>query len=112
MKTITKIIILSFAFLSVISELKTADSAVTMPTYSLFVNITRNYGKANFQQLPGVASCCPKFSNGEGNGFGVGMELSYPLPYNFSTGLGIGYFIFDNLIKAIEKRSPENPLSQ
>ncbi len=102
MKTITKIIILSFAFLSVISELKTADSAVTMPTYSLFVNITRNYGKANFQQLPGVASCCPKFSNGEGNGFGVGMELSYPLPYNFSTGLGIGYFIFDNKLIAPE----------
>jgi outer membrane protein OmpA-like peptidoglycan-associated protein len=102
LKIITKIIILSFTFISIISELKAADSAVLVPTYSIFFNITRNYGKANFQELPGVASCCPKFSNGEGNGFAIGLELSYPLPYNFSTGFGIGYYILDNKLIAPE----------
>lgn len=85
-----------------VSELKSTDSTVAMPSYSLFFNITRNYGKANFKELPGVASCCPKFSNGEGNGFGLGIELSYPLPYNFSTGFGIGYYILDNKLIAPE----------
>ena len=102
MKSVNKILfIIAVILLQTINALS-GDSTVLMPTYSLFFNITRNYAKPDFNQLPGVPSCCPHYSAGEGNGFGLGLELSYPLPFNLSTGIGLGYYILDNKLTAPE----------
>lgn len=58
--------------------------------YGVFGLFSKYTYTADFQSLPGVPSCCPRFQTGEGNGvaFGGTFELPYDESIGFSAAVG------------------------
>ena len=71
-------------------------------SFGAFVHGGLNIHSANFQTLPGVPSCCPRFENGSGNGVNVGAY--YDLPFNavFALELRLGYSSLNATLKTDE----------
>lgn len=49
------------------------------PRYGLFGNYNLNFHNTDFRTLPNVPSCCPLYTNGEGQGFSFGALYDHPL---------------------------------
>lgn len=69
-----------------------ASSFVPGVRYGAFGLLSRYYYTADFQSLPGVPSCCPRFQTGEGNGIAAGVILEIPYDDSFGFSAGLGYF--------------------
>lgn len=57
------------------------DTMELKPMYGLFGGYSMNFHNTDFRNLPGVPSCCPKFSYGQGSGYYFGGLIDYPLNY-------------------------------
>lgn len=55
------------------------SSYYRQPRYGVFGTVNLINHQANFQSLPGVPSCCPKFTSGDGTGYTVGLAYEHPL---------------------------------
>jgi outer membrane protein OmpA-like peptidoglycan-associated protein len=71
-------------------------------SFGAFVHGGLNIHSANFQTLPGVPSCCPRFENGSGDGISIGAY--YDLPFNsvFALELRLGYSSLNATLKTDE----------
>lgn len=57
------------------------DTLELKPYFGAFLGINLNFHDADFRSLPGVPSCCPKYTEGFGNGLYFGGVVDYPLNY-------------------------------
>jgi len=70
----------------------------------------------DFSQLPGIPSCCPKYSSGNGNGWELGILYKEYLSRNISVSPSIGMIFGNGLLKSNEEKtiiignSPEQAL--
>lgn len=64
------------------SHEETLDSMEMKPMYGIFGGYSINFHSTNFRNLPGVPSCCPKFSYGQGGGYYFGGLIDYPINYD------------------------------
>jgi len=58
------------------------DTMELKPMYGVFGGYSINFHKTDFRNLPGVPSCCPKFSYGQGSGYYFGGSIDYPINYD------------------------------
>lgn len=72
------------------------------PRIGLFGNFILNYHVTDFRALPGVESCCPKYTDGFGSGFLLGGLYEMKLADNMFGGLRAGYSMFDAELRRIE----------
>ncbi len=57
----------------------------------LFANYNYNYHFADFKDLQGFITCCPKFENGSGSGFTFGGLFEMPINNQWYFGARLGY---------------------
>lgn len=50
-----------------------------------------NSHSANFQKLPGVPSCCPRYESGTGTGLNLGALIEFPLAEKLLLSARVGY---------------------
>ncbi len=74
-----------------------ADSAEKKPIYYLgiYADYNRNIHFAEFDELSGIESCCPKFTDGTGHGFAVGGLFELPLNHAMSIELRAGFSVLN-----------------
>lgn len=72
------------------AQVAEADAQPT-PGYGVFGNAHFNMHTADFRALPGVPSCCPRYSDGDGSGFGLGLLYEIPLATRVSLALRGSY---------------------
>jgi outer membrane protein OmpA-like peptidoglycan-associated protein/opacity protein-like surface antigen len=63
------------------------EDARPSPGFGIFGNAHFNMHTADFRALPGVPSCCPRYSDGDGTGFGLGLLYEFPLSSSLSLAL-------------------------
>lgn len=95
-------IIIFFLFISNFALVNAQDSTNDTQRYGLFFNYRVNSHIANFKQLPGIANCCPQFSEGSGKGFSIGASWELPLPNGFFIGLKAGYGVLSGTLTSFE----------
>ena len=64
------------------SQEETLDTMELKPMYGIFGGYSINFHNTDFRNLPGVPSCCPKFSYGQGGGYYFGGLIDYPINYD------------------------------
>ncbi|MEP7235652.1 MAG: OmpA family protein [Ignavibacteriota bacterium] len=62
-----------------------------------------NCHSANFQTLPGVPSCCPRYENGNGWGVNIGGFYDWLMDSPFSLEFRLGYSTISGTLKADER---------
>jgi len=72
------------------------------PGYGVFGNIHRNMHEADFHALPGIPSCCPRYSDGDGGGFGIGVLYEIPVTMRSSLVLRASYATHSALLLSRE----------
>ena len=72
------------------------------PGYGVFGNAHFNMHTADFRALPGVPSCCPQYTDGDGGGFGIGLLYEVPLGSRLSLALRGSYATHGALLLARE----------
>jgi outer membrane protein OmpA-like peptidoglycan-associated protein len=70
--------------------------------FGVFANGGLNMHTANFQTLPGVPSCCPRYENGSGLGIDIGIYGDLFLASLFSIEMRFGYSTLNATLKADE----------
>lgn len=109
MSTIVKIIliILLIPAISLLSQPKTEfgllDTMELKPMYGIFGGYSMNFHSTDFYNLPGVPSCCPKFSYGQGSGFYFGGLIDYPLNYEMQISARVIFNHFSGKLKSYEE---------
>ena len=81
------VVLLTLLASSLSAQLSQADP----PGYGAFGNAHFNMHTADFRALPGVPSCCPQYTDGDGGGFGIGLLYEIPLATRFSLALRGSY---------------------
>jgi len=71
--------------------------------YGVFGDFSLNYHTADFQKLPGVPNCCPRFEEGDGTGFSLGVLYELPLADRLALVLRLGYTNYSGLLSDEEK---------
>ena len=98
-------ILLTILFLILVNNCysqKFLESPSSYQSLGVFADYNFNYHNTNFNELPGVPNCCPKFSNGTGMGISVGVVYQYPFSEIFSAGLRFGYYFINGNLKSSE----------
>ncbi len=57
---------------------------------------------ANFQQLPGVPNCCPRFESGSGTALFTGVLVNYYMGTSTALGVRLGYASFSGTLQKEE----------
>lgn len=70
--------------------------------YGIYIHDNLNFHAANFQQLPGVPNCCPRFETGFGTGVGGGAMIELPLNRATLFSLRAGVHSMSGVLSAIE----------
>lgn len=60
------------------------DTMELNPQYGVFGGYSINFHNTDFRNLPGVPSCCPKFSYGQGNGYYFGASIDHPINFDMT----------------------------
>ena len=77
-------------------------SAQERSAFGLFGHFGINMHTANFQKLPGVPNCCPRFEEGSGTGLSFGLLYELPLAELFALQLRAGYQSLSGELSAAE----------
>ena len=70
--------------------------------FGLFGGLNYNLYQTDFRALPGVPSCCPKFSTGNGLAYLAGITIDVPLFNSLYIGSNIGFHSLNGQLKSIE----------
>ncbi len=68
-----------------------SDEGIDKATYGVFGDFSLNQHNANFQGLPGVPSCCPRYETGSGTGPAFGGLYQLPLTSLFDLQFRVAY---------------------
>lgn len=81
------------AIVLLIGFINSALSEEQEPIYyfGAYGGINFNIHIADFNELPGIPSCCPQYTSGSGTGFSIGGLFEKPLNRAISIGLRFGY---------------------
>ncbi|MFN8361052.1 MAG: OmpA family protein [Candidatus Kapaibacterium sp.] len=82
------------------SAQNTADKVRTR--YGIYGDFGLNTHSANFQKLPGVPSCCPRYEDGSGSGISLGALMEFPLAENMLLSMRVGYSSLNATLKTTE----------
>ncbi|HET9135914.1 MAG TPA: hypothetical protein VFO76_04695 [Candidatus Kapabacteria bacterium] len=80
-----------FATVFVLWSTASKSVAQEYAVFGPYFHYTFDFHSANFQQLPGVPSCCPRYGSGSGNTIGLGFLSLFPLTNQFEIGVRGGY---------------------
>jgi len=72
------------------------------PGFGVFGNAHFNMHTADFRALPGIPSCCPSYSDGDGLGYGFGIFYELPFTKAWSLALRASYATHGALLQARE----------
>jgi outer membrane protein OmpA-like peptidoglycan-associated protein len=87
-----------FAATSPVFAQNTAEADSSALRYGGFLNYSLNFHSADFQKLPGIPNCCPRFETGDGGGFALGAMLEWPFADSFSMLFRLGYHDYSALL--------------
>jgi outer membrane protein OmpA-like peptidoglycan-associated protein len=79
------------------------DSIKTMLRFGGYSDFNLNLHSTDFQELPRVPNCCPKFNSGFGTGISIGAMLDYPMTKEYILNFRAGYNRLDALLSSTEK---------
>ena len=79
-----------------------SQERVETSQFGLYADGGLNIHSANFQTLPGVPSCCPRYENGTGAGFGLGVFYDFFPTSPFSLQIRLGYSPLNATLKTDE----------
>lgn len=79
------------------------SSYYRQPRYGVFGTANIISHQANFQSLPGVPNCCPRFTSGDGTGYTVGLVYEHPLQGEWLFG---GRLAFEHTPASFSSREP------
>lgn len=77
-------------------------SAQERIAYGLYGNFSDNLHSADFQHLPGVPSCCPRYETGHGAGPDIGALADFPFASDFVFEVRFGYRSLSATLKETE----------
>jgi outer membrane protein OmpA-like peptidoglycan-associated protein len=63
------------------------------PRYGAFIHFNLNQHYGDFDSIPGVSTCCPKFKDGNGTGVSAGLLYEFPIAKNLFLGARAGYYM-------------------
>ncbi|MCL5991108.1 MAG: outer membrane beta-barrel protein, partial [Bacteroidetes bacterium] len=101
-KSIIVILLLQILTFNLFSQSQPASTGEARASYGLFGHFNLNQHSADFQKLPGVPNCCPKFESGSGTGFTIGLLYELPLSDDLQLGLRLGYSSIGGELKKTE----------
>jgi len=90
MKILTSVVVY-FVLTMVLYCQGASDSNNLRMRYGITGSYGLDYHSVNFQKLPGVPNCCPRFENGKGDGFAFGLLFEKPVNSFLIPGLRITY---------------------
>ena len=80
-----------------------ANAQDTLTTrYGIYIHDNLNFHAANFQQLPGVPNCCPRFETGFGSGIGAGAMIELPLNHATLFSIRASLHSMSGVLSAVE----------
>lgn len=87
-------ITITFIILSVITtSIECYSQQKDNPRYGAFIHFNLNQHIGNFDSIPDVSTCCPKFKDGSGTGISAGLLYEYPVARNWFLGGRAGYYM-------------------
>ncbi|MDP4235800.1 MAG: OmpA family protein [Bacteroidota bacterium] len=92
----------SFPILFCILAFAASGFAQDRPSFGIFGDFSLNKHSANFQQLPGVPSCCPRYESGSGTGPAFGGLYFEPLSELFDLELRALYHSLSGTLSETE----------
>src|SRR5205807_4091111 len=78
------------------------DEGIGQASFGIFTDLSYNRHSANFQGLPGVPSCCPRYESGTGTGPVLGGIYQLPLTPLFDLQLRAIYHSLSAMLSATE----------
>lgn len=111
MKFLYRLLILIFASACIFAQeydyQSALDSMRFKDKFGLFASFDFNIHNADFRSFPTVESCCPKYTDGNGNGFSIGALYEFFLFENNFVGIRGG---FSNIIADLKRDETETIL--
>ena len=98
-KQILTLALLFAAFFQVLSAAEEPQPIFWLGVYGDF---NRNLHIVDFDKLPGVPSCCPRYTTGSGNGYSFGALFETRIVKNLNFQVRLGYSDFSALLKENE----------
>lgn len=96
------LLIIAFMAESAISQ-QYIDSAYTPRlNFGIYGHGGINLHMANFSELPGIPSCCPRYETGTGLGYGFGIFGAYPATNTIESFIRVGYLDYSGILKRSE----------
>lgn len=78
------------------------EEGIYRASYGIFGDLSLNQHSANFQHLPGVPSCCPRYEKGTGTGPAFGGLYQLPLIDRFDFQLRVLYHSLSGTLSGTE----------
>ncbi len=75
-----------------------ADDKEPIYYWGAYLGYNYNIHFADFQQLPEIPSCCPKYTNGDGIGFSLGALFERPINRAVSLSVRLGYSVLNAIL--------------
>lgn len=85
------------------SNLQIPDTMELKPFYGIFGGYSMNFHSTDFRNLPGVPSCCPKFSFGQGAGYYFGGLIDIPFNYEMLVSTRISFNHINGKLRTYEE---------
>jgi len=96
------LIIFSLMCAFFVQNLKSAEEPSPLFWLGLYGDYNRNIHVVDFNKLPGVASCCPQYTNGTGNGYSFGALFEVNIIKSLNFQLRLGFSNLDALLSENE----------
>lgn len=74
------------------------------PRIGLFFNYNFLFHIADFQDLPGLNTCCPNYSSTSDNGISLGALFEYPLDNKLRVGGRLSFDTYNSMFSSIESK--------
>jgi outer membrane protein OmpA-like peptidoglycan-associated protein len=98
-KKVLQVSIRIFLFFVIFFNLAAQESN---QTYGIFGGYNQNIHLANFQKIPDVPNCCPKFEYGYGSGYYFGFLFEQKLNYGFNLAARLELDNFNAVLSDLE----------
>lgn len=112
MKIILTIVLLQFSCFSclycqnIFADSTNKKTLLWTATLSGGVNV--NQHSADFSGMPGVPSCCPNYSDGNGTGISIAGKFALPVGRSMFAGLRVGFTTLNGSMTTLQTQTIDN----
>ncbi len=92
-----------FVFFASCTVVYSQNDSIMLWRAGIFGSYNINRHSADFRGLPGIPSCCPQYSTGQGTGLSVGVLAEIVPDSNWAVALRAGYTTFDAVLSSREQ---------